>query len=263
MLYVYGVVPSAASLPAPPSGIDGVRVTLERSGEITALCSSLGSDEYAPARVEARVGDMAWLGPRAVAHDAVLSWAAEHSAVVPFPIFTLFSDHTAVVRMLEERDTELARALARIGDGREYGVRIFRDERLLAEKVAELSPSLAALERQAAEATPGQRYLLERKLEQQRSAEVRRVSADVARECYRALASASAAAVLEPPPRTSESNAASLAIMNGSFLVSRSATETFRARLTELAREHEGRGFRFEFTGPWPPYHFVGDSDGQ
>ena len=45
-------------------------------------------------------------------------------------------------------------------------------------------------------------------------------------------------------------------------LVSRRRTiafDDFRAAVTEFVRVHERRGFRVEFTGPWPPYHFTRD----
>ena len=36
--------------------------------------------------------------------------------------------------------------------------------------------------------------------------------------------------------------------------------EGFQRRLGELAGEFQPHGFEFEFTGPWPAYHFT-DSD--
>jgi len=26
-----------------------------------------------------------------------------------------------------------------------------------------------------------------------------------------------------------------------------------------MVTKHESSGFKFDFTGPWPPYHFVGE----
>jgi hypothetical protein len=31
--------------------------------------------------------------------------------------------------------------------------------------------------------------------------------------------------------------------------------------VTELVAEYGGRGFRLDFTGPWPPYHFARRED--
>jgi hypothetical protein len=57
---------------------------------------------------------------------------------------------------------------------------------------------------------------------------------------------------------------AGTAVLNASFLLAHGHEEAFRGELTALVNEHEPRGFRFEFTGPWPPYHFVREmADGE
>ena len=49
------------------------------------------------------------------------------------------------------------------------------------------------------------------------------------------------------------------AILNGSFLVAPARVQDFQLALTEMVTRHEPSGFKFDFTGPWPPYHFVGE----
>jgi hypothetical protein len=51
-------------------------------------------------------------------------------------------------------------------------------------------------------------------------------------------------------------------VLNAAFLVSPSVLEDFQKTLTALVERHGQHGFRFDFTGPWPPYHFVEDNDG-
>jgi hypothetical protein len=48
-------------------------------------------------------------------------------------------------------------------------------------------------------------------------------------------------------------------VLNAAFLVSAAGLEAFQRTLTELVGRHGSHGFRFDFTGPWPPYHFVGE----
>jgi len=49
-------------------------------------------------------------------------------------------------------------------------------------------------------------------------------------------------------------------VLNAAFLVSPVALEPFQRMLTELVERHGPHGLRFDFTGPWPPYHFVNES---
>lgn len=258
VLYAYAVVPASTDASACPPGIDGGAVQSIAAGDIAALVSSVERAGYSPERVELMTEEVAWLGPRASAHDAVVTWAGDRGAVVPLPIFTLFNDESRVGEMLRDRAGELRPTLDRVGAGQEYGLRIFRIDDALAQHVSALSPRVAALEGQAREANPGQRYLLQRKLEAERKNESRRIAAEVAREAFETLAPLAMEAVRDALPAKGRDDAAGIAVLNAFFLVRRDAMEPFQRSLTNIVREHEAHGFRFDFTGPWPPYHFVG-----
>jgi Gas vesicle synthesis protein GvpL/GvpF len=257
--YVYGVTPPALDLSHAPAGLDGGALRLETEGELGAVVSGLDATAYAPSMIEAGTADVEWLGPRAIVHDEVLTWASDQGPVVPFPMFSaLFRDVAGVRSMLRDRAAELRDALTIAARGREYGLRVYRDEAALLGAVATLSPRLAALEREAAEASPGQRYLLERKLDASRKTEARRVNDETVREVYDALAGCAVAARRIPMPRDATERRAALSL-NAVFLVAPEAYTTFRGALNGLATRYEPSGFRFEFSGPWPVYHFVED----
>jgi hypothetical protein len=261
--YVYGVTSPELDLAQAPEGLDGGPLTLEAEGTLGALVSRLDPSAYAPDAVEARTSDVEWLGPRAVVHDRVLTWASDQGPVAPFPMFSaMFRDAAGVRAMLRDRAPALRGALAIAAQGREYGLRIYRDDATLLGALAALSPRLAELVRAATAASPGQRYLLERKLEAERKTESRRVSDETAREAYETLASHAVASRRIPMPRDATERRAALAL-NAVFLVAPESYTTFRTTLSELVARFEPSGFRFEFSGPWPVYHFVeGASDG-
>jgi hypothetical protein len=257
VLYAYAVTPAGLDAAGAPPGIDGAPVRLVGEGELAALVSSVDKRVYASDRVEVLTEDVGWVAPRASAHDAVVTWAGDRGPVIPLPIFTLFHDEARVRAMLGERASELSATLQRVGAGAEYGLRIFRLDDILAKHMKSLSPTVEGLERQAREASPGQRYLLERKLEAERRSELKRVAGDVARESFQALAPLALEAVREPLPAKGRDDAPGVAVLNAFFLVGRGGMEPFQRSLTAIVREHEPHGFRFDFTGPWPPYHFV------
>jgi hypothetical protein len=257
--YVYGVVTPTFDLGGAPAGVDDAAVALlpSREGSLAAVASALPAAAYAASAVEASAADLDWLGPRAAAHDRVLTWACDRGAVVPFPLFSLFSGEPAVMSMLAERRDQLAAALAKVSGAREYTLRVFKSDAALERSVGALSPEVQELERQAASAAPGQRYLLQRKIEEASKREAKRVGREVAAEMYQTLAAHAAGAVTDALPAAADS--AGTAVLNASFLVPDAATRAFRAELTALADRHRAHGFVVEFTGPWPPYHFVRD----
>jgi hypothetical protein len=255
--YVYGVTAPGLDLTQVPEGLDGSAVGLETEGALSAIVSRLDPEAYEPSLIETRTSDVEWLGPRAVAHDRVLTWASDQGPVAPFPMFSaMFREAAGVRAMLKTRADELQGALAVAARGREYGLRIYRDEAAVAAAVATLSPRIAELERTAGAATPGQRYLLERKLDVERKTEARRVSEEAAREAYDTLAAHAIASRRIPLPRDATERRAALSL-NAVFLVAPESYTAFRSALGRLATRFEPSGFRFEFSGPWPAYHFM------
>ena len=260
--YVYGIVPGGAEFTsaAPPEGLDDAGVAVERRGDLAALVSVLDGASYAPSRVEESSGDVEWLSPRATAHDRVLTWASdrEGGAVVPLPMFSLFSGRDAVRSMLDERSAQLSQALERVKQGREYALRVYRVDAELLDVMPEMSPRLRELAAQAASASPGQRYLLERKLDGEKRTELRGVTQGVVDDIVNKLTRDAVETFRSPIPRAADRTAATgTMVLNAAFLVAPSALEAFQRTLTAIVERHDQRGFRFDFTGPWPPYHFA------
>ena len=262
LTYLYAIVPAAFDAAGAPAGVDDAPVVLEREGELGALVSSVDGSTYRESEIESRIADMGWLGPRAMGHDRVVTWASDAGPVVPVPVLSLFRDPASVRTMLGQQRDHLRSTLDRVALGREYVVRIFRLDSVLAGAISTLSESVAALEREIASASPGQRYLLARKLETERKQELKRTGHRVAVEAYDALAGSAMEAMRNPLPRGDRGgpgieSATGAAVLDAAFLVRRDAGEEFQRVVTDLVRQWEQHGFRFEFTGPWPPYHFV------
>ena len=201
------------------------------------------------------------MSPRALAHDRVLTWASDHGAVVPLPMFSVFSGADAVRDMLRERATQLASLLAHVGAGREYALRVYRVDADLAAALPALSPRIRELTDSAAAASPGQRYLIERLAAEQRS-ELRVVSQALADRVVSSLASHAVDVVRSPIPRFSTAEPADAPtpgamVLNAAFLVAPDRLNDFQRALTEIVAREQLNGFRFDFTRPWPPYHFA------
>lgn len=255
--YVYGVAPADLDVRLAPEGLDDAAVHACVDGNFAALVSHLDGTQYAPAVIERATEDVDWLAPRAVAHDRVLTWASDRGPVIPLPIFSLFSSEDAIRRMLKERHSELTEALRRTRGGREYALRVYRIDEELTKVAAELSPRLAGLAESARSAPAGQRYLLERKLDIESRNELHVIGARIAREVMDALRPLAVESIEGRIVARARSGGDAPLVLDAAFLVAAGALESFRRELTGLVEQHTSRGFRFDFTGPWPPYHFV------
>ena len=258
LCYVYGVVGSSVETVTAPKGIDDGAVSLIPNGDVAALSTLVSANDYAPDRVESLTADVEWVSERATAHDRVLTWASDAGPVIPFPMWTLFRDAKAVGSMLSKRMSELQRTFERIRDGREFIVRVYVQPGLLKGHLAEHSAELTSLEAQAAKAAPGQKYLLERKMENLRRDAGRDLTGKVANEIHDALRGVAMDTVREQPVNSGAAREQGRAILNASFLVAPARVVDFQRQLTTMVNKYEPSGFKFDFTGPWPPYHFVG-----
>lgn len=261
--YVYGIVSANMASSSLPGGLDDAEVFVERDAGVAALVSPLDASAYAPDAIERNSADVEWLSPRAMAHDRVLTWASDHGAVVPLPMFSLFSGPDAVRSMLRDRSPQLAATLERVGRGREYALRVYRVDAELLAVIATLSPRLEELASSAASASPGQRYLLERKLEGQKRAELRGMAQEIVNEIVAELSPHAIATVRSPIPRVTDAEELAgrgTMVLNAAFLVAPDHLETFQKTLTTMIDRRGAQGFRFDFTGPWPPYHFSNEA---
>lgn len=255
--YVYGIVPATVDTAAAPAGLDDRPVRAIIEGELAALVSSLDDAEYSAERIDARATDLDWLAPRARAHDAVITWASNPGPAVPLPMWTLFTSEPGVSGMLAARAAALRDTMRHVADSDEYSLRVFAKAVELRASLSALAPDIAEAERTLASAAPGQRYLLERKLEARKKEFLRSAAESVAARVYEDVKEVAADSVLESLPRAS-AVAEAQAVLNAVFLVRRDRFDEFRARVSDIVAAHKERGFHFEFTGPWPAYHFVG-----
>src|SRR5207244_3479592 len=142
------------------------------------------------------------------------------------------------------------------GRGREYALRVYRVDAELKAALPSLDPEIASLIKAAQAASPGQRYLMERKLDERIKDDLRATSQRIAGEIRDSLSKLAVDTALSPIPRVA-ADAPGIMILNAAFLIPPDRLRAFQQRLTEIVNERQPSGFRFDFTGPWPPYHFV------
>lgn len=262
LFYVYGIVQAGFDATGSPSGVDDSPVTVETSGQLAALVSRVPKSGYGARVVERNSGDVAWLSPRAMAHDRVLTWAQDHGGVIPLPMFSLWGTRAALARSLAKQAPDLARVFERVSGADEFGLRVHRRDAEMLESIDDLDDETAQLRRQARAASPGQRYLLERKLADQAKRAARAASHRMAKRIFEDLRAMARDAVARPlVPEAGRAPDATL-VLNGAFLVDRKRVDEFRAAVGAHVREYQPRGLSFDFTGPWPPYNFVGEGRG-
>ena len=259
--YVYCVGVRDALAPllegAVPDAIeDGASLELVEAEGLAAVVSAVPLGVYGEGALAARLADAAWTATRALRHEGVAEHFARQTSVVPLRFGAIYMKREGVARMLSESGAQLRAVLARVGGREEWGLNVYVERARLREEVTRVSGRLREMSERADASAPGQAYLLRKKIESLRDEEARAETRRVAAEVERRLAAASDGAarlrVLKDEAAEQGELAARLA-----FLVRRESFGEFRAAAEALAAEYTPLGFRFELTGPWPPYNFT------
>jgi hypothetical protein len=259
--YVYCVGDADALAPlfveALPDAIEeGAELELIEEGGLAAVVSGVPLADYGEGTLETRLADAAWTAVRALRHERVAEHFARRAGVVPLRFGSIYLKREGVERMLGERDAQLRAVLARLEGREEWGLNVYVERARLREEVTRVSARLRELVARAEGSTPGQAYLLRKKIETLRDeearAETRRASTEVESRLAQSSDGAVRLRVLKDEAGEQGELAARLA-----FLVRRESFGDFRAAAEQLAAEYDPLGFRFELTGPWPPYNFA------
>jgi len=259
--YVYCIAESveAAELPADslPAAIEeGAELEWVKAGILTALACRVPLESYSEERLAENLSDANWTAVRAMRHETVMEYVARRIAVVPVRFGTIYLERAGVERMLDENGSQLVQILERLRGCEEWGVNVFCDQSILMSSITSVSPVLRELAERAAQASPGQSYLMQKKIDTLRVDESRNALTSIIDDVEKALTEASDDAkrlrVLKVEATEHGELRAKFA-----FLVKKSEFEKFRDAAERLAQEHQTAGVRLELTGPWPAYNFT------
>lgn len=261
--YVYCIAESAAAaqLPAdtlPASIEEDSRLEWISVHTLAALVSRVSLAVYNEESLAEHLTDATWTAIRAMRHETVVEYVAKRASVVPLRFGTIYLERDRIEKMLAERSRRLEEIIEQLRGREEWGVNVFSDRAVLMSTITSVSPVLREMADRAEKASPGQSYLMQKKIDA--------LKVDEARSAVNRIVDQ-----IEERLREQSDDARRLRILKVettehgelkakfAFLVQRSGFEEFRDAAERLAQEHQAAGVRIELTGPWPVYNFVGD----
>jgi hypothetical protein len=244
-LYAYGITTADHPVPDHPSLTGDAALRRVTSGGLGLLVSAVHPDEL---RVdEEDLSESGRLATLARAHDAVVRAAAESGPVLPLRFGTVVGDEAAARRLLDEHGAPARDRLRRIGDTREWGVKLVR-------RLDEPSAAVAPRPEERSGVT-GTEYLARR-----RQAIARQDSAEAAAEKAADLLVETLAPHVAESVRRGGAPGSSL-LLDLAYLVAPAAEGGFLAAVADLRERLAPDALEVEVTGPWPPYSFASLED--
>jgi hypothetical protein len=254
--YLYCLTPSGRGGVA-AAGVDERHPVLTREmardgAGIGAVYSEVEVEEFVGPAAEARLQDLACLGPKVCRHEAVIEEAMRRGAVLPARFATLFTSLDSLKNFVVEHQEAIAGFFTQIGDRQEWAVKGLLDRAAALERL-----NWPATGQDEPECAPGARYFEQRRRKTQAEREFGRRLQEF---CQQAAVSLGATAdrfrerkALPPLEGQAE------AVLNWAFLLAPAEMERFRASLDRLNRDEAFPGLRLALTGPWPPFSFAPD----
>ena len=258
LVYLYGWIPRDAG-----AEIDAVRgiadspVELLPCGDALAAISRVPADVYSTDHIEARLGDLQWLGEHGLAHERVVAALVDRTTVVPMRLFTLYSSDDALREECTQRGSWIRDTLARLDGLREWDLKVsYESERMLA-TIGESSTEVADIDRELAAASPGRKYLLQKRRDDVARAAVRSAVGVLGDEVLRALEPVTAGVKRVAPPSSADPTELPV-ILAAALLVARDREDALREKLVSESDRLAARGVSISCAGPWAAYRFVG-----
>jgi hypothetical protein len=259
--YVYCIAEAsaAAELPAaslPPAIEEGSNFEWVGAGDLAALTSEVPLASYSEESLAEHLLDAQWTAARAMRHETIAEYVAKRVGVVPLRFGTIFLDRAGIERMLSDKGTELRDILERLRGREEWGLNVFCDQSTLLASITSVSPVLRELTERAAQASPGQSYLMQKKIDTLRVDEARAALNRIIEEIEQTLAQQSDDAKRLRVLKVEATEYGELKA-KFAFLINKSEFDQFRDAAERLAQAHQSAGMRLELTGPWPAYNFT------
>ncbi len=240
VLYLYAIakVPKDRLPSIVAEGIDGSAAVeaVTHEGHVCWI-SRVPRDQFADNLTE-RMQDLEWLATAGLRHQRAVGEIAAKLASLPARFGTVFLTEDSMVEHLKARKSVLRAAFKRVAKADEWGIKLFA----IAPKT---TPSIKAVS--------GADYL-KKKAEVLRPQRSKSLGSDV----RSFIESLDVLAVASSPGGKASAGQPGL-IWHGSFLIRRKDREQLEAILNQYAAKWHGSR-RIDWSGPWPPYSFVGDN---
>jgi hypothetical protein len=266
LTYVYAILeadtPAAAALAgaAPTAGIGGAPVRGVQHSGLVAAVSAVPSAEFEEEPLNHLMRELAWLGPRAEAHQAVNARLASLAdALLPLAFGTIFRADASLRAYLDHEQRTLHRRLDAVRGRQEWVLALRRDDATLRAAVQRESAALRALHDEMAASTPGRAYLLRRREEEVARREAERLDIAAADAVVALVETLGGRTYRERIATTAEGAAPApkgQLIFRLSALLGRETAGPLTAAVSRFEDEWRARGYTLAATGPWPPYRF-------
>jgi hypothetical protein len=252
-LYLFYV--TGSELPGDVEGSDTSRANsffTHRYGDFVSLLGIVSIDEFCGPEAERNLGDLGWIGERALRHQRAIEQGFRRGPVLPARFGTLFSSLSALERFIDANREAISDFLERVRGQEEWGIKALL-ERSAASRW--LRGHLAGAACGEALASPGLRYIQQRRAD---AAAEKQMQSWLLEACESVAESLDEYAIDRRQGRILDGAAEDSRelVLNLAALIPRARRDDLITHIGNINAERAEQGLSFVLNGPWPPYSF-------
>ncbi|MEW6407900.1 MAG: GvpL/GvpF family gas vesicle protein [Patescibacteria group bacterium] len=259
----------------PLEGIGGGGIFAMPYQDLEAVVSEVSLEEFGSEEIQKKAQeDLGWIKEKAQIHEKVIEEAMglqfppyplsedplENKGlkpVIPMKFGTIFKERERLEETLKEHYLEFKENLKKLKGKQEWSVKAYLNRKVFEKEIKKISSVVQEKEEEIASMPEGMAYFMQQQLDDAVSKEVDSALQVYGEKFFETLRkyteTGTKGKILEK-----ELTGKSLPmVLNAIFLVSEKKLEDFIKEIDKLNQDYKPRGFNFEYSGPWPAYHFV------
>ncbi|AZB44156.1 gas vesicle protein GvpL [Bacillus sp. FJAT-42376] len=261
LIYLYGLIPAEEAAKAPLPSFkgfdqehDGYAVNY---GSATAVICELDPVKYSEDQIKEKVNEMEWLHEKAFHHHEMLMMLEKEYTLIPTKFCTIYSSLDSLNETVHTHQERMAELFGYLDGKEEWNLKIFSDDSQMRESFGDHNPTVMAKREEIAQLPPGRQYFEKRKLEQLVEREMELEKNRICEQIHDELVPFAIDSTVKKTWSQDVTGREEQMCWNSVYLLPKDQIAVFKERILKAAEAYQTSGWKFEPTGPWPPYHFA------
>ena len=170
---------------------------------------------------------------------------------------TIFKTKEKLEETLKKYYSKFKKTLESLAGKQEWTVKAYLNRKAFKEEVKKVSPVVREKEKEITSMPEGVAYFAQKQIDEAASKEADRALQNYTESFFETLKKYTEAGTKGKILEKELTGKSLPMVLNAIFLVSEEKLENFIREIDKLSKDYKPKGFDFEYSGPWPPYHFI------
>ncbi|MFH1565250.1 MAG: GvpL/GvpF family gas vesicle protein [bacterium] len=256
-------------------GIDGGDVLALPYKDLEAVVSEVSLEDFGAEEIQKKAQeDLGWIKGKAQVHEQVIEKAMDYhfspfplgksplenkglKAAIPMKFGTIFKTREKLRQVLKKHYFQFKENLKNLHKKQEWAVKIYLDRGIFQDWIKKSSSVVQDKEQEIASLPEGTAYFMQKQIDEAVSKESDNALKEYIDIFFEELKKYTHAGTRGKILAKELTEKLWPMVLNAIFLVSEEMLEDFVKKVNKLNKEYKSKGFRFEYSGPWPAYNFI------